>query len=190
MRLNKELEERVNQKIKETIDKINAHYKIGMKMPIVYYDVTGTTSGIAKYPSLTLHLNPKLLLQNVEDTIKNTIPHEVCHLGVMNKSILEGRSQFPKAHGAEWKLMMWIVGATANRCHNYDVKEIKKPVPEYEYKCLCSEPLIVGQALHNKLKTKKYICAVCNEKLLNGTRILKVGFESPSPNGTTKVREE
>jgi SprT protein len=190
MRIDDQLHARIIQKAKETVDKINNHYHLDMKVPPIYYDVTGTTAGLAKSASMSVHLNPTLLLQNLEDSINNTLPHEVCHLGVMQKAIKEKKA-FPKAHGAEWKLMMYVVGVPAKNCHSYDVTDVKKPVAEYEYKCNCTKSIIVGQVIHNKIKDgRKYTCKKCNTILKNGERVMKFGFSQASPNGTTKVRED
>lgn len=189
MILNKEIEERILQKTVETVNKINAHYKINLKVPKIYYDIKGTNAGMAKFPAMTLHLNPKLLLNNLEDSIINTIPHEVCHLGVFQRSI-ELKKKFPKGHGAEWKLMMWVVGADAKTYHKYDVSELKKTMSKYHYQCNCEEGHVVSKILHNKIQagsTRK--CIKCNVKLHSWTKILNHGFSRPSPNGTTNTRE-
>lgn len=193
MRIDDELHQKIINKVKETVDKINGHYHLGMKVPPVYYDVSGTTAGIAKSASMSIHLNPKLLLQNLDDSINNTVPHEVCHLGVFQKA-RNANKPFPKAHGAEWKLMMWVVGASANNTHSYDVEDVRKLPIQYEYQCACPQPTVMNQATHNKIKRAKtdgkvYSCRKCHKVLENGQRILRYGFSRPSPNGTTKLRE-
>ena len=189
-RLTSELQESVIQKVKDTVDKINAHYHLDMKVPPVFYDVTGTTAGLAKYRSMSIHFNSVLFLQNIEDTINNTVPHEVCHLGVLLKHLKDRRPGAPKPHGAEWKLMMWVVGAAAKRTHDYDVEDVKTNVTEYQYQCGCAEGIKVGKVIHQKiLRGNRYNCRRCNQTIHSGERIIKLGFSRPSPNGTTAVRE-
>lgn len=190
MKLTDELEIKIETVIKKTVEKINAHYKINMPIPPVYYDLKGTTAGVAKYASMSIHLNTKLLLDNIEDFLISTVPHEVCHIGVMYKAQKEGKG-VPKAHGAEWKLMMHVVGVPARRCHSYDVTEVKKKVTQYGYTCNCPKEVLVGVKIHGKIK-KGYIykCKKCKTVLKNGQLVLQLGFRTASPNGTTKIREE
>lgn len=189
-RLTSELEERINNKVKETVDKLNTHFKMNMDIPPVYYDVIGTTAGIAKYRSMSVHLNTKLLLNNLEDSIENTVPHEVCHLATYYKHCLDKRPGMPKAHGASWKLMMWVAGANARRTHDYDVEEISTKKIEYLYKCGCESGIKVSKIRHNKIKSgHRYKCVKCNKEIHSGERIIKHGFSTPSPNGTTVTRE-
>lgn len=189
-RIDEKLHARVMQRVRETVEKINNHYKIDLQVPPVSYDLTGTSAGIARYATMSVHLQPKLFLENIEEFIDNVVPHEVCHLGVMQKYIKERKINPPKAHGAEWKLMMYVVGAAAKRTHDYDVEEIVKPAAQYHYDCGCPNGLTVSRSLHNKLKTARYKCKKCDKILHNGERILKHSFSRPSPNGTTKYEEE
>lgn len=190
-RLTPELETRIKEKIKETVNKINEHFKMDMPIPPVYYDVTGTTAGLAKYYSMSVHLNPTLLLQNIEDSINVTVPHEVCHLTNFYLHKKEKKLGSPKAHGAQWKLMMWVVGASAKVTHNYDVEDVKPQKIEYLYQCGCSVGVKVSTTIHNRIKKGyRYACKKCNKALHSGERVMNIGFSRPSPHGTTKVREE
>ena len=182
---------KIEEKVLQTVKKINDHYKINMPVPAIFYDVHSTTGGIAKYNSMSVHFNPSLLKENFEVFLKTTVPHEVCHIGVWQKYLHEKKKTPPKAHGQEWKLMMWVVGAPARRCHQYDVEDVKKSVAQYEYKCGCTKTTTVGARIHNKIKNGSlYQCKKCSVTLKNGSRLLTKSFSRASPNGTTKTIED
>lgn len=197
-RINDELHEKIVAKIKQTVEKINSHYNMNMPVPPVFYDLKGTTAGIARYyydgrgnETMSVHLQPKLFVENLDDSLNNTVPHEVCHLGVLHKSRLEKRKVSPKPHGAEWKLMMWVVGAAAKNKHDYDVEDIRKKRTEYQYQCGCENGQVVSATIHRKMKEgHRYSCKKCKVILHSGERILKLAFSRPSPNGTTRFENE
>lgn len=190
MQLEQSIKDKISLKVQETVQLINSYYKINMPVPPIYYDLKGTTAGVAKYATMSVHFNVVLLLQNLEDFIATTVPHEVCHIGVMYKA-LKDRKTIPKAHGAEWKLMMRVVGVPARRCHSYDVTDVKKATKQFEYNCHCNRPIIVGLRVHNKVKQGYiYKCKKCQQVLKNGQMVINTGFKKASPNGTTKVRDQ
>ena len=185
---NKEIYELVQKKVKETVDKLNNKFNFDMKYPMIYYDVRGTTGGLAKSASMTVHYNDKLLKENIEDFLETTVPHEVCHIGVYHLCHVNKRSYPKNGHGADWQIMMRVVGVNARKYHTYEVEK-KEPV-EYKYECGCENGLIITEKVHKKIKDKQMICKKCNKQIGNWERIMKIGFKSSSPNGTTKVRDE
>jgi SprT protein len=188
--LTKEKEKQTEQKVIETVKKLNDIYKFGMPIPAIHFDVTGTNAGLAKRLSMSVHFNTKLALSNWDDFIDNTVPHEVCHIAVWYWADYF-RKPIPSAHGAAWKLMMWEVGAKAKRTHDYDVSEVKKKTKTYLYQCGCPERIEVSSAIHNKIgKGNLYRCKKCHQTLTNGELKITMGFSRASPNGTTKTREE
>lgn len=191
MRITSEINKRVEEKVRATVDKINNHYHIDMKMPTIHYDVHSTIGGLAKYATMSVHFNPILMQEDLEHYLSTTVPHEVCHIGVYKKYQHEKKTVAPKAHGSEWKLMMWVVGAPARRTHEYDVEQVKRKSAVYEYKCACKEPLTIGSRIHHNIKNKIkiYSCKKCKTVLKDGIRVLQLGFSVQSPNNTTKVRD-
>lgn len=185
---NKELYELVEKKVKETVDKLNEKFNFNMKYPHIYYDVRGTTGGLAKSASMTVHFNNKLLKENIEHFIETTVPHEVCHIGVYHLCHVNKRNYPKNGHGADWQIMMRTVGVNARKYHEYEV-ERKEPV-EYRYECGCPNGVIIPEKIHKKIKDKVMVCKKCNTKLGDWERVMKIGFKEASPNGTTKVRED
>ena len=192
MKITPEIHRRVEEKVIQIVNKINEKYNIGMAVPGIFYDVHSTNGGLAKYTSMSVHFNPKLMQEDFEHYLKTTVPHEVCHIGVWKKYQHEKKKVFPKAHGSEWKLMMWVVGAPPRRTHEYDVEEVKRNTAQYEYICRCKDPITVGPRIHANIRDglKKYTCKKCGAILKNGQRLLNLGFSRESPNNTTKTRED
>lgn len=162
-RLTPELEQRIQDKIVETVNKINEYFNLELKIPKVYYDAKGTKAGVAKYATMTVHLNKTLLLENVEDMVENTVPHEVCHLGTFYQHFAEGKVGQPKAHGAAWKLMMWVVGASPKTTHNYNMDSIRGV--SYKYQCACKEHNVTQKKHLSMLRGAEYKCKECNNLL-------------------------
>lgn len=185
---NKELYEAVEKKVKDTVEILNKKFNFNMKNPQIYYDIRGTNGGLAKSASMTVHFNDKLLKENIKDFIETTVPHEVCHIAVYHLCNVEKRTYPKNGHGADWQIMMRVVGVNARKYHQYEVP--KKEAVEYKYECGCPSGLIIQEKVHKKIKDKPMICKKCNKKLGKWERIMKIGFKDASPNGTTKVRED
>lgn len=180
----------VERKVIETVEKLNKIYAFNMKNPPIFFDVTGTNGGLAKYRSMSVHFNTRLALDNWEDFLQSTVPHEVCHIAVWHWAKFFNKP-IPSAHGATWKLMMWEVGAKPRRTHEYDVEEVARKVAIYEYDCRCEKPTEVSIVIHNKIKKGHvYSCRKCGTILKNGLRKLTIGFSEDSPNGTTLTRKD
>lgn len=188
--LNKEIYEKVEKKVQETVQKLNEYFHFDMKNPPVFYDVKGTVGGLAKAKTMSIHFNHQLMMKNFEDFIDSTVPHEVCHIGVFWLSYYEKKPIPKNPHGATWKFMMHLVGVPAKKYHTYNIEDIKRKIPKYQYKCLCENPIIVNKRMHEKIKRINMICKKCHTILKDGEMIMQIGFEEPSPNGTTKVREK
>lgn len=184
----KETYELVEKKVKQTVDKLNEKFNFDMKYPHIYYDVTGTTGGLAKSASMTVHYNDKLLKENVEEFVATTVPHEVCHIAVYHLCHVKKRNYPQNGHGADWQIMMRVAGVNARKYHTYEVEK-KEPI-EYRYECGCPEGVVVSQKVHKKIKDQAMMCKKCGKDLGKWERIMKIGFKTASPNGTTKVREE
>lgn len=170
MLLTQENIQKTQDKVKETVDKLNSIYGFNMKIPKIYFDVKGTNAGLAKFRTMSVHFNEKLAVNNWEDFIDNTVPHEVCHLAVWQRCLFL-RKKFPSPHGATWKLMMSQVGAIPKRTHDYDVSEVRRGTKRYEYDCGCDKRVEVSAIIHNRItKGRKYKCNRCNNLLVNGQR--------------------
>lgn len=192
-RLTEEHYKETTKKVFYYINKFNELYKFNMPSPNIFYDIKGTKAGVARMSAqgaFSLHFNPKLAALDWNEFINNTVAHEVSHLAVFHWCRVNNK-KISQPHGPQWSLMMRQVGATPRIRHDLDVKDIKRKVSQYEYKCKCEKPILLSVRTHNNIKNKikSYKCKKCGTILSNGTKHITTGFLEPSPNGTTKVRE-
>lgn len=187
--MNENTDQIVALKIEQVVNKLNSIYNFDMKIPKFYWDVNGTTAGLAKSKTMSVHFNLKLAKSNWEEFIQNTIPHEVCHIAAWQWAKFF-KKPVPKPHGACWKLMMREVGCKPTRTHEYDVSEVKKQTKKYLYDCGCEEKKEISAIIHNRIKNGRiYKCTNCNQSLKNGSLKLTKYFSKASPNGTTKTKD-
>ena len=99
----------------EAVDVINKKLGLRLKYPTVRFSLRGTTAGKAWWDRNLIEYSPSLLAGNVEDFLRQTVRHEVAHLGARAKW---GASIKP--HGKEWCSCCWHLGIPATRCHSYD----------------------------------------------------------------------
>lgn len=181
MLLTKEQLQQVIDKVNETVTKLNSIYKFSMANPNIHYDVRGTKAGVAKSHTMSVHFNPTLAIENWDNFINDTVPHEVCHVAVWQWAEYF-KKPYPKPHGSRWKIMMFDVGVNPRRTHDYDVSNVKqKNVKKYQYKCGCATPIEVSSIIHNRIqKGSLYRCLKCRTSLSQGSLKLTKVFSRPS----------
>lgn len=157
----------LENKIKSTVDTLNDIYNFNLKYPKYYFDIKNSTAGMAKSISMTIHFNILLAIENWNDFIKITVPHEICHLGVFQLLKTGVIKKLPRPHGATWKLMMHEVNAPSRTTHNFNVENIKSTRKKHEYACDCKEPIFVTSIIHNRIKKGyNYICKKCRNIII------------------------
>lgn len=142
MHVTAEVKARVVAKLKEGIALAEKHYNTTIAMPTIKYDKRGTTAGTANYRTWTVDFNAVLLMQNVDDFIARTVPHELAHL--INDQVYPESHQsagttvvrrggrlihkrLPRdVHGTSWQSVMRVLGVNdITRCHSYDTTDSK-----------------------------------------------------------------
>lgn len=87
-------------------------------------------AGAVHSKNKTLSLTHKFFeCESRNDDHIDTLLHEVAHI------ITGAAYHRVKAHGWEWKSVMRALGATPDRCCNYDYLGSKDKQPKHEYKC-------------------------------------------------------
>ena len=115
--------------------------------PKVTMDLTGKSAGVF-YPgkSPLLKFNLSLLLDNKEDFIQETVPHEVAHY------IVEVIDPNSKPHGFTWRSIMRLFGiANPQIYHNYEVPDSVRHKQPYIYKCACQRHYFTKRR-HNNVR--------------------------------------
>jgi SprT protein len=148
-----ELKLRLETKVLECLTKAQKEYGESKvtKIPEIRYDTLGKTAGWACWNNGMpyIRINPILLNENVEETVEQTIPHEVAHCVVFevwpgsrerNYDIWSCRSRRKIApHGPQWASVMYTFGVRPERTHDMDVTSVvalkRKNVREFVWKC-------------------------------------------------------
>jgi len=137
----------------------NEKFESDLDIPHVRFDKRGTTAGTAHYEMLELNFNARLLVDNWDEFMDQTIPHEVAHL-LKSHMYGRGRGSFLASHGTAWKKVMRALGVEPDRCHAMDVSKVQMPKAKHIYTCdKCQKELVISSVRHNKMVrgTKNYI---------------------------------
>lgn len=158
MKVTTEVQKMVNTKILECRNKAEAHYQRAFPICEAVYDVRGRWSGYVhaeqcvRSGNWVMHLNPVLLMENIDDFIARTVPHELAHIidCEVNKGFSRTWSGKRSVHGPSWKAVMRVLGIRdASRCHSYDTTnaQVRKKA-SFEYKCACGQSVFLGPVRH------------------------------------------
>jgi SprT protein len=130
---------------------------MGLPLPLVTFDVRGTTAGKAYYRAHRVAFNLKLAEHVGLEAFQQTITHEVAHLVT---ALVYGKQQ---PHGWHWARVMEALGARPERCHSYDVStvRVRRNTRTCKATCGCREH-DVTPAMHAKLVAGvRYRCGLC-----------------------------
>jgi SprT protein len=131
----------IKTKIRQCIKIAEQHYNRKFTMPVLDYSLTGTTAAQAFSHINTIKINPTLLVENQDDYVAQTIPHETAHIitdliyprGHLDKT---KRTKRAPHHGTAWKYVMELFGVPPILYHNYATTSFvtRRPV-KYAHKC-------------------------------------------------------
>lgn len=153
--LSADIKKRVAARVAECCAIASKHYGMHIDMPQITYTTRGTTAGKAYYHAHRVDFNARLLIENVEDFMIDTIPHEVAHLVDILVHGFTYRGAKVSQHGPTWKSVMRVLGADPQRCHNYDVSNVKVKRKSYKYQCTkCGATVELGPKRHANVKRK------------------------------------
>jgi SprT protein len=142
------------------IRRAETYFQRRFESPHLTFNLRGMAAAVTYPAKNAIRINRRLLEQNVEDFLLNTVPHEVSHLIAFH---VHGR--FVAPHGAEWAtIMRKVFGLKPLRCHNYDVG-VCMPVA-YRYLCGCAVAHTFGPRRHKSaLRGRRYYCRRCHQPL-------------------------
>jgi len=148
------------------IDQASALYGREFKTVPVDFDLSGRCAGMyqVRGRARRIRFNPWLFAKYYQDSIGDTVIHEVAHYIVDS---LYGLKRV-KPHGAEWKKIMVDLGAVPKATGNYDLSGI--PTRQYQrfaYSCGCRTHQLTIMRHRKILKGRaKYLCQFCNGALV------------------------
>jgi SprT protein len=185
-----ELKARVEAKIREGLAAANTFYNQTFPFPVIKYDLRGTVAGRAKLQQWVIHLNPTLLVENVDTFIRRTPNHELAHLIAFRVYKRE-----ETGHGAKWKFIMSnIMKQAPERCHSYDTTTIRERTGgTVSFDCKCTVHKVTQRKARNILNAmvtgNQYRCRQCKTPLsLSEQQTIVQQQIVPLPSPTNPVR--
>jgi SprT protein len=153
----------VANRIQALLAVAEGHWGRPFPKPVITYDLRGRTAGQAIFRQNRIRINRVLLENNFDAFIKQTVGHELAHLVCWK---LYGPRA--KAHGAEWKKVMGVLGLPPLRCHTFDTSKsvARRPLPTFPYACRCRVRQLTS-IRHRRMLAKPgyYKCTQCQEAL-------------------------
>lgn len=159
-----ELKKKVEAEVLRCVKLARKHYNKDFIVPAIRYTVRGTCAGYAQGVSL-VDFNAVLLVENQEEFLKSTVPHEVAHcidaacgrvdrVGITVTRTGRLRRAKREVHGPSWKAIMRLFGADPDRTHNYDTSRAQVRVKQkFEYKCsMCGSIVTMSSVVHNRMQ--------------------------------------
>lgn len=141
------------------------HFRKDTGKVVVRFDLTGKAAGMAIFPPRSapiIRFNTLLMVENRDDFLKRTVPHEVAHVVArrcFGKKI--------KPHGPEWRQVIRLFGAEASRCHNYDVsRSTRRKLQRFSYRCDCRTHELSSIRHNRALQGQTYLCVNCRQPLV------------------------
>jgi SprT protein len=132
----------------------------------VLFDLTGRAAGMycVKARQQYIRFNPYLFSKYLDESLSDTIPHEVAHY---ISDELYGLRNI-RAHGPEWKSVMALFGVKAKATGNYDLDGIPtRQHKRIDYHCSCGTYPFTTKR-HNQVVrgSANYACKKCGETLV------------------------
>lgn len=144
-----------------------------LPLPVVVFDLRGTTAGQA-WGDSKIRLNVDLLLsEHREHMLNQTVPHEYAHCVV--------EANWPKAqsHGREWKWVMSMLGLRPDRTHNMPVKKVRHHPRNHGYNCACRTHYVTN-LIHKRIQAGQVrYCRNCDTEI---TKLSYVGEQEHETN--------
>jgi SprT protein len=159
--------DQVETTIRETEEQARQHYNISLPDAGIDYSLRGRCAAQARVDrngQTFLRINLQLLSENLDDYLKQTVPHEIAHL-VVNWQHRHKR-QRPRPHGKEWQgVMRHCYSLEPIRCHNYRTTPARVVPRNALYRCNCREHHLT-RIMHNKIsRSSRALCKACHAPL-------------------------
>ena len=100
-----------------------------------------------------INLNFVLMMENLEEFLKRTIPHEMAHIYVCQRDKNQ-MTRFNHGHDLFWQNTCYELGMTeVTRCHNYDTSNTARNTQKFEYRLSCGCTFSVGLKIHRHIQS-------------------------------------
>ena len=152
-----EVKSEIKAKITDCIKTAQLRFNRIFYMPTLEYNIHGRVAATAFSSSNLIRINPTLLLQNREDFVAQTIPHEFAHI-VADTVYPNGHVDTTKRvkriphHGTGWRAVMELFGIPPKIYHNYDTPP-QSSVVRYPHTCsICNTVIQLTAAQSTALR--------------------------------------
>lgn len=142
---------------------------IDLPMPTCSFDIRGRVAGTANSQKWHIRINPILLVENLADFLKSTVPHEVAHL-VARRAFTHRIT----SHGKEWQSVMIKFGVPPTRCHSYDTTNASTAKELFLFECSCKTFNISNRRVR-KAAMGAYKCLSCKSTLKFSGKVIRNG---------------
>ncbi|WP_250657232.1 SprT-like domain-containing protein [Alkalimarinus coralli] len=168
-----ELQARMIESVRISIDAANDYFNQSLVVPDVRFDLRGKSAGQARFEygrayglvkkaKPVIRFNRLLMEENPLAFVNEVAPHEAAHV-IANQ--LYGRNIKP--HGPEWQMIMRsVLNVEPSVTHQFDISRAS-PKP-YVYQCKCPGLTHSLSAIrHNRVQRQKssYLCRKCSSRL-------------------------
>ncbi len=162
-----DLRQAVEAAVRRAEKQARAFYGLDLPGAMIDFSLRGRCAGQARIErngQTCLRINRQLLIENLEDFLSNTIPHEVAHL-VVNWPY-RNRRQRPRPHGPEWQAVMKdCFGLEPVRCHSYRTSLARIVPRPFLYACNCREHRLTS-IMHKRIsRSSQALCKACRAPL-------------------------
>ncbi|MCW8936178.1 MAG: SprT-like domain-containing protein [Gammaproteobacteria bacterium] len=163
--LNQSQIKQVEEKTSHYIELANQQLQLNLSNIQIDFDLKGRTSGmfVVSRELIRIRYNQMIFSKYFEDTLINTVAHEVAHYVVHS---IWGIKKV-KPHGKEWQQVMALFGVKPDVTSNYDVTDLPlRRQKQFKYTCDCMIHQL-STTRHNKVQKKKviYKCRKCFKSL-------------------------
>ena len=154
------MENRVRAAVNACFRRAEIHFQRRFERAQLAFNLRGMAAAVAYPTRNVIRVNRRLLDQNADDFLLNTVPHEVSHLIAYR---VHGQGIAP--HGVEWAaIMREVYGLKPLRCHHYDVRS--GLTTAYRYRCGCDAGHTFTTRRHNNARRGRlYLCRRCRQPL-------------------------
>ncbi len=131
----------------------------------VTFDLSGGTAGMYRVAARQrwIRYNPYIFSRYFDDSLQNTVPHEVAHYIT---DCLYGLRKI-RPHGIEWKNIMQVFDVEPEVTGHYNLEGIpQRRQQRHDYFCGCRQHRL-SSVRHNRIQKKQaaYYCRYCKQAL-------------------------
>lgn len=138
--------------------------------PAIRFDLGGSSAGQVQFTRrlwrvvpVAIRFNPHIAEHNRDRFIDRTVAHEIAHAVAV---LVHGRKAL--GHGMHWRQIMNRFGQPAERCHDYDLSEVRiRRQRRFIYHCACPDEQLLSTVRHKRQQggERRYYCRRCRSPL-------------------------